>query len=402
MSRAFVPRAAAPPRPLTPNSVHNIQHSFRSSSSPDLDLSRGVHLIPTDLWEAMTGERISQARLCQLCGGSGLVPAQSQASNFHYVDMATDRSGSRSLQAKIQDCSARDRHAIFDALIPRLDELVFDPSANYVIQKLCEFPIEQYESKLLAFFLSDIQHVVEHQNGCRVLQKFIENTSPENVDQLYLALKPSIVHLSYSQNGNHIVQRFIEKLPLRSRELIAELEPDVINLVVDNCGCRVIQKLFDHQSIQLLRGLVDQVLDHAAELATNQFGNYVIQNILEAGPDDDIARLIAAFKGNFSRFSIHKFASNVIEKCIRRALPAQRDFIFREIIGTDGHWEVERILQMSGDQFGNYVIQRIIEFGTAAQRMEISQVVSDNYDDLCKRVYARHVIAKLENHRYDN
>jgi hypothetical protein len=185
-------------------------------------------------------------------------------------------------------------------------------------------------------------------------------------------------------------------------DIVTELEPEVIHLVSDNCGCRVVQKLFERHSIAVLRSLVDKVMDHSVDLATNQFGNYVVQNILEAGPDDDITRLIIAFKGCFSRFSVHKFASNVIEKCIRRASAAQRDSIFREIIGSDGNWENTRILEMIGDQFGNYVIQRIIEFGTAAQRTAISQIVSDNYDNLCKRPYARHVISKLENFRYDD
>jgi ectoine hydroxylase-related dioxygenase (phytanoyl-CoA dioxygenase family) len=105
----------------------------------------------------------------------------------------------------------------------------------------------------------------------------------------------------------------------------------------------------------------------AADLAMNQYGNYVVQNILETGPDEDVTRLIRRFVGRFYQFSMHKFASNVIEKCIRRASDVERQGIFTEIIGISGKWETGRIVRMSSDQFGNYVIQRIIEFGNEKQ-----------------------------------
>jgi hypothetical protein len=216
-----------------------------------------------------------------------------------------------------------------------------------------------------------------------------------------LVLKPSLIPLCYSTNGNHIVQRFIEMLPARLPEIVASLEPQVAPLVVDNCGCRVIQKLFEQSDIADLRPLVDQVMRFAGDLSGNQYGNYVVQNILESGPDDDVTRLISAFTDRFHQLSMHKFASNVIEKCIRRASEAQRQAIFAEIIGSPGHWETARILMMVADQFGNYVIQRIIEFGSDVQQTAIYHVVYQNYDDLAEEGYARHVISRLEDQGFN-
>jgi hypothetical protein len=146
---------------------------------------------------------------------------------------------------------------------------------------------------------------------------------------------------------------------------------------------------------------VHEILGAAAGLATNQYGNYVIQTILERGPDEDVVSLIRAFRGCFYQFSVHKFASNVIERCIRRCPQDQRDAIFGEIIGTPGFWESGRILGMAGDQFGNYVIQRIIEFGTEDQQAAVYDVVYEHYDDLMQQQYSRHVINKLEKIGYE-
>jgi hypothetical protein len=184
-------------------------------------------------------------------------------------------------------------------------------------------------------------------------------------------------------------------LPHRLAQIIAQLEGHIAKLVVNNCGCRVVQKMFERYAIDRLRGLVDEVLKSAADIAVNQYGNYIVQNILAAGSDNDITQLVNAFTGNFYALSLHKFASNVIEKCIRRASPAQRNAVFIEIIGNENHWEDARILKMVADQFGNYVIQRIIEFGTEPQQRIIFDIVYENYDDLVKRPYAKHVIASL-------
>lgn len=402
-----LPRSNSSPhsnlRPQTYSYPHSYQRPCYSSLS-DNETNHDLHLISSDLWEAITGEQLTPERICQLQEVS-LVPGSSNVvqtppQNLHYVMMSRDRTECRALQQQLQDGTPEERMIIFNSLFPKLNELIYDFSANYVIQKLCEVITPEQQSLVLDFFLQDINHVVEHPNGCRVLQKFIESTSVENIDTIYMALEPNLIPLCKSLNGNHIVQRFIESLPNHVDRIITLLKPHVVDLVVDNCGCRVVQKLFDLMPIDRLQPLVDEVLKDAANLAVNQYGNYVVQNILEAGKEYHIGELIKAFSGHFSKFSIHKFASNVIEKCIRGATPAQRQIIFDEVIGKEGHYEYVRIKKMAGDQFGNYVIQRIIEFGSESQQNAIYDAVYEYYDSLININYAKHVISRLESLGY--
>lgn len=360
--------------------------------NPDVDSNARVPLIQSDLWEAITGEHLSPQNICQLC--DNLTISTKDFSAIYY-QKSTDRQGSRELQQKIEECTDIERRQIFNALYSHFDVLIYDPWANYVIQKLCEYRNPETEEKFLTFFLKDVKTVINHANGCRVLQKFIENTSKPNVDQLYLALRDQIEPMCTSPNGNHIVQRFIEMLPERVPEIIKIIEPQVDSLVEDSCGCRVVQKLFDRYDIELLRPLVDRVLVRAGKLATNQYGNYVIQNILESGPDSDVEKIFAEFKGKFFSFSMHKFASNVIEKCIIRANKKQKQDIFTDIIGSEKNYNEQRIFEMITDQFGNYVIQRIIQYGTESQQTIIYDVVCDHYDETITKQYSKHVISKL-------
>lgn len=369
-----------------------------------MDGSGPVHLLPSDLWEAMTGEKVSPASIYQLLNYPMQTAEVHQSpqtlQGVQFVLMSKDRSGSRNMQYRLEEGSASEVATIFEALYPNLHELVYDQSANFVIQKMCEVINPMQQNRMLRFFLSNIKSVTDHPNGCRVLQKFIESTSKENILTIFEASKGNLLALCLSQNGNHIVQRFIESLPEKINEMIAVIKPNLVRLAVDNCGCRVVQRLFDKYKVSDLDPLVTEVLKSAAELATNQYGNYVVQNILESRRREDVSALVNAFRGHFYEFSIHKFASNVIEKCIRGASEEERIVIFTEIIGDEGRWEYERIAVMVGDQFGNYVMQRIIEYGTEAQQDEIYDVVYAKYNSLYRVNYAKHVIARLENLGY--
>lgn len=382
------------PRSLTPN-----YFTYSNNENPE---SYQVHLIQSDLWEAITGEHLTPENICRLCGSINpkMFPTQASISTQYY-HMAKDRQGCRYLQQKIDECSQQERELIIDCLIPHLEELVFDQCSNYVIQKLCEYLPEGAQKKFLNFFLIDLNRIIDHQYSCRVLQKFMEHTTKENVLIIYQALKDNMLLICLSPNGNHIIQRFIEILPEKLEEMVNMIKPYVVRMVIDNCGCRVIQKLFDTYPLEKLRKLVNEILLKANDLATNQYGNYIVQYILESGTDVDFATLLNEYKGSFYRFSIHKFASNVIEKCIRRANTEQRNNIFNEIICIGNKFNDERISQLVGDQFGNYVIQRIIEFGSKEQQNAIYNVVYNNYDILSKISYAKHVIIRLINLGYE-
>lgn len=377
----------------------------RTSIAPELVMNNNVLLISFKLWEAVTGEKAftdspfpnrTDAPLAQ--DNYVATPQQSQARQ--YVAMARDPMKSRNLQKKITECTDSERATIFNSLFPQLNELVFDQFSNFVIQKLCEMATAEQQQQFLKFFLSDLNQIVDHSIACRVLQKFIETTTKDNIEIMFNALKPNLMSLCFSQNGNHIVQRFVMYLPDKLNTIIDAILPSVVPLAIDNCGCRIVQRLFEQYKIEELELIVSEVMRNAVDLATNQYGNYVVQYILASNKHEHITNLLKAFKGRFYQFSLHKFASNVIEKCIRGASEEERMEIFPEIIGRAPDFNSDRILQMVEDQFGNYVIQRIIEFGTEDQQTAIYNVIYENYEKLEQIQYSKHVLLKFSHLGY--
>jgi pumilio RNA-binding family len=62
------------------------------------------------------------------------------------------------------------------------------------------------------------------------------------------------------------------------------------------------------------------------------YGNYVISHVLEHGKYSDKEFVINKMKRKVVNLSIHKFGSNVIEKCLIHSDKRQRDDLITEIL----------------------------------------------------------------------
>jgi hypothetical protein len=74
----------------------------------------------------------------------------------------------------------------------------------------------------------------------------------------------------------------------------------------------------------------------------------VIQHVLEHGRDHERSEIITKLAGQIVQMSQHKFASNVVEKCLEYGGPVERQILIDEMLGlTDEneplqvHWEVD-------------------------------------------------------------
>ena len=65
---------------------------------------------------------------------------------------------------------------------------------------------------------------------------------------------------------------------------------------------------------------------------------YFFQHLLERGKSLERSQIIKKLAGQVVQMSQHKFASNVIEKCLKHGSPAERDLLIEEIVGqTEGN-----------------------------------------------------------------
>lgn len=72
----------------------------------------------------------------------------------------------------------------------------------------------------------------------------------------------------------------------------------------------------------------------------DQYGNYVVQHVLEHGAAEDRSRLVAGVRGKVLQLSQHKFASNVVEKCVSHATRNERALLIDELCGFNDKYVV--------------------------------------------------------------
>lgn len=93
-------------------------------------------------------------------------------------------------------------------------------------------------------------------------------------------------------------------------------------------GCRVIQKFLENNKGDKLKLILKKLLDMVVPLCKCQFGNYIMQYIVEKGPNEEKNAVLSIVKDNFVSLSLDKFASNVVEKTIR----SSNEFYRKEVL----------------------------------------------------------------------
>ncbi len=80
------------------------------------------------------------------------------------------------------------------------------------------------------------------------------------------------------QNGNHVVQKCIECVdPVALQYIVDSFHGQVFSLSTHPYGCRVIQRILEHCTVEQTKPLLDELHEHTESLVQDQYGNYVIQ-----------------------------------------------------------------------------------------------------------------------------
>eukprot|EP00488_Nonionellina_sp_1-RS-2012_P003916 TRINITY_DN85_c0_g1_i1.p1 TRINITY_DN85_c0_g1~~TRINITY_DN85_c0_g1_i1.p1 ORF type:complete len:242 (+),score=72.44 TRINITY_DN85_c0_g1_i1:391-1116(+) len=231
--------------------------------------------------------------------------------------------------------------------------------------------------------------------GCRVIQKAFEYVHDHLKITLVSELKDHVEDCVRDQNGNHVIQKVIAEVPsLHIAFIIDTFKTQVYHFSTHPYGCRVIQRLLEHCDETQKEPLLNELIGAIVALSKDSYGNYVVQHVLKHGPDQARNRIIREVANNVLAMSKHKFSSNVVEKCFMFGNDDERDHLLECVIGTTQ--ENSPMVQMVRDQYGNYVIQKLLEVTNVAQRNRLIKNVMELVPNLRKLMFGKHIIAKIE------
>jgi len=106
---------------------------------------------------------------------------------------------------------------------------------------------------------------------------------------------------------------------------------------------------------------MSELRDGMASLVPDQYGNYVVQHVIEHGTAADRCHVFSIVANGLKNYSKHKFASNVVEKCLVYANDAWRSEVVKILVASgrreNGRENESMILSLIEDSYGNYVIR---------------------------------------------
>ncbi|KAL8208647.1 hypothetical protein R6Q57_008059 [Mikania cordata] len=314
----------------------------------------------------------------------------------HIVEFCGDQHGSRFIQQKLETCSIEEKESVFKEVLPNASTLITDVFGNYVIQKFFEYGSGEQRRELANQLEGQILHLSLQMYGCRVIQKALDVIEVEQKIKLVCELNGHVLRCVHDQNGNHVIQKCIESIPMeRIKFVILSFRGQVAALSTHPYGCRVIQRVLEHSTYELQsQFIVDEILESVYTLAQDQYGNYVTQHVLKRGKPEERSQIAHKLAGHVVQLSQHKFASNVIEKCLEYADSTARGILIEEIIGLGDN--NDNLLGMVKDQFANYVIQKVLQTCTGDQREVLLGRIKVHLNSLKKYTYGKHIAARFE------
>lgn len=162
-----------------------------------------------------------------------------------------------------------------------------------------------------------------------------------------------------NENGNHVIQVAVRVIPFQHIHFMVDVfYGEVDYLATHRYGCRVIQRLLEKVEAPLMISRLMHGLHQCSpQLIADQYGNYVPQHIMETGGPVDRDMVVNVVLKNLFSYSKQKFASNVVEKCVKHGNDHQRRQMMIELSADDGQSE-NKLLFLIRDGYGNYVIRK--------------------------------------------
>ncbi|KAH6801700.1 hypothetical protein C2S51_033146 [Perilla frutescens var. frutescens] len=314
----------------------------------------------------------------------------------HVVEFSTDQFGSRFIQQKLETATVEEKTKILAEIIPNALGLMIDVFGNYVIQKFFEHGTESHRKELARHLIGHVLPLTLQMYGCRVIQKALEVVDEDMRAKMAAELDGSVMKCIHDQNGNHVIQKCIESIPEdRIQFIISSFVGQVLTLSTHPYGCRVIQRALEHcDDPKTQQKIMDEVMSSVCKLAQDQYGNYVIQHVVEHGKPHERAMIISKLAGQIVKMSQQKFASNVVEKCLTFGGPEERKILVNEILGSTE--ENEPLQAMMKDPFGNYVVQKVLETCDDKSRELILSRIKVHLSALKRYTYGKHIVSRVE------
>lgn len=290
---------------------------------------------------------------------------------------SNDQQASIFLQQKLKVGTAEQKFEIVSAIVDQAYPLMINRFGNFLIQRCFEHGTPEQVVAIANAIHGNVLSLSMDAFGCHVVQKAFDSV-PENhkadmVRELLRRIPDTVIH----RYACHVWQKLFElrwsgeppQIMLKVNEALRGMWHEV---ALGETGSLVVQNIFENCVEEEKRPAIEEVVGSIDLIAHGQFGNWCIQHLCEHGSPPDKRRVIDHILANSYSYSIDQFASKVVEKCLKIS---GVEFLDRYLgVITTAHPDRPRIplIDIAGDQYGNYLIQWILMNTHHHQREQVA------------------------------
>ena len=292
----------------------------------------------------------------------------------HFTNVIKTHKGSRIFQNYLKKTPSDIIQLIYQEIKPSLIDIMCDFYGNYFIKKFFGCLNKKERLDFISVIKPCFSKLCFDSVGTFPIQGIIEQLNCPYEKHLIISLiQPNINAFAFNAYGSHVVEKITMCFESEYNHFIYEYGIDNFELLaMDQSGICVIKNiLLCKDNPKYFLPLKKLVLEHLTTLVNHQYGNQVIQAAVQTWNMDDITEIVNLLQNNFALFSMGKYSSNVVEKCIEKNEEILNMFI-NEICTKD------QIGQIMKNSFGNYVIQKALKIAKGKSELLLAEFVNRN------------------------
>ena len=286
--------------------------------------------------------------------------------------------GSRMFQNYLKNTHTDILHLIFMEIKNKLSELLRDNYANYFCKKFFNCLSQKDRIEFLTLIQNDLSDLAIDITATYPIQGMIEILGSKAEKKIiYLGIKDHINVFCYNTYGIHILEKILSYFEDEfAKEIIDYIYNNFINLSFHMNGICLVKKLLlmTHKK-DLHKKLKKIIYENANDLIVHQYGNYVVQTIVENWDISELEEILNLFKNKLVFLSMEKYSSNVVERIIEKNTNYLEIYI-NEICNNNN------TIELIKNKYGNYVVQKAVKISSGISRDKIVGEINKNINKL--------------------
>ncbi|PCH04580.1 Armadillo-like helical [Penicillium occitanis (nom. inval.)] len=285
----------------------------------------------------------------------------------------SDQQASIFLQQKLKVGTAEQKFEIIEAIVSQAYPLMVNRFGNFLVQRCFEHGTPEQVIAIANSIKGNTLSLSMDAFGCHVIQKAFDCVPEEHkammVHELLRRIPETVIH----RYACHVWQKLFElrwnneppQIMTKVNEALRGMWHEV---ALGETGSLVVQNIFENCVEDEKRPAIEEVLANIDLLSHGQFGNWCIQHICEHGAPRDKNRAIEHILMWCADYSMDQFASKVVEKCLKIGGSEFLDRYLARVCTGRADRPRMPLIDIAGDQYGNYLIQWILVNAAPHQR----------------------------------